>query len=70
MAQFEWEVRGNFGQGWEMVTAAESVTEGRGLLKDYRDNDPEHAYKLVMVRIKKEKVEKYPKFGSGTGGGK
>lgn len=43
-------VQGWYGSGWEDVTAEETYTEGRARLKDYRDNDPQHAHRLIRRR--------------------
>lgn len=47
----EHSVEGNFGQGWEEVTCEETRSEGRSRLREYRENDPEHAYRLVTKRV-------------------
>jgi recombinational DNA repair ATPase RecF len=43
----EYRILGNYGQGWEEVTAAPTYPEARGYLKDYRENDPQHGYKMT-----------------------
>ena len=42
-------VQGNYGygQGWEDLTAAETRTEARGYLKDYRENEPGVPHRLI-----------------------
>jgi hypothetical protein len=68
---YEYEVRGNYGQGWEMVTTEASLADGRDQLRVYRENDPTTPYKLSKVRVvKADKPTKYPAFGSGVGAGK
>ena len=37
---YEYEIQGAYGQGWEMVTAAETLAEARQLLRDYNQNEP------------------------------
>lgn len=43
-----WIVQGDYGSGWEDVTAEETHSDGRRALRDYRDNDPRHAYRLIV----------------------
>ena len=52
-----WELQLNYGYGWEEVTCEETRKEGLARLRDYRTNDPQHAYKLVCKRIKIERAE-------------
>jgi hypothetical protein len=49
---YEWEVQGQFGQGWEMVTTEETAKAGREQLRTYRENDTQHPYRLRRVRVK------------------
>ena len=47
----------------------ETRAEAKIQLKCYNENEPQYAHKIVMVRINKPKVaNKFPEFGSGTGG--
>lgn len=48
-----WIVQGNYGQGWEDVTSSESYKEARQDLKDYKENDKNYLYRLILKRIKK-----------------
>lgn len=43
---------GNYGYGWEEVLAEETKKEARERLKEYRENDPQHSYKLTKKRVK------------------
>lgn len=43
-----WIVQGDYGSGWEDVTAEETYGDGRRALRDYRDNDPTHAHRLIV----------------------
>ncbi len=52
----EYEVQGNYGQGWEMVTTETERSEARQRLKEYRDNDP-HPHRLIKKRVKIESIE-------------
>lgn len=47
-------VQGNFGFGWEDVTASLSPQEARTDLKAYRENDPDHAYRIVQRREREQ----------------
>lgn len=49
----EFRIEGNFGQGWEEVTCEETRAAGRVQLRCYRENDPEHAYRLTVARVPK-----------------
>lgn len=44
-----WEVQGNYGQGWECVTAEETRKEARERLKEYRENES-GPFRLVLKR--------------------
>lgn len=48
------DVRGDYGQGYETVTAETSWSEARARLREYRENEPGIAFKLVPVR---ERIE-------------
>jgi hypothetical protein len=48
-----WEVQGNYGHGWECVTAEETRKEARERLKEYRANESV-PFRLVL---KREKVQ-------------
>ena len=43
-AIYEYVVLGNYGQGWEEVTAESTHAEILKRLHEYRANDPQHAY--------------------------
>ena len=49
----EWQVLQNwgYGHGWELATCAETFKEGKSLLRDYRENQPECPVKLVCKRV-------------------
>lgn len=48
-----WEVQGNYGQGWECVTAEETRKEAKERLKEYRENEG-GPFRLVL---KRERIE-------------
>lgn len=47
-------VQGNYGQGWEDVTASLDYREARNDLKAYRKNCPEYAHRLIKRRVKRD----------------
>jgi len=47
----EYQVLGNYGEGWEEVITEETRTEALARLKEYRENEPEYAHKLKVVRF-------------------
>jgi hypothetical protein len=48
----EYTVEGNYGCGWEEVTAEDNYHDARQRLREYRLNDPYHCYRLQIKRIK------------------
>lgn len=48
------DVRGNYGHGFETVTAETTWSEARARLREYRENEPGIAFKLVHTR---ERIE-------------
>jgi len=49
-----WDVRGDYGHGYETVTAETSREEAKTRLREYRENEPGVAFKLVKTR---ERIE-------------
>ena len=47
----EYEVQGNYGQGWECVTTEETRKAAREQLKCYNDNEP-YPHRIVKKRVK------------------
>lgn len=45
-----YDVQGNYGQGWETVTAEETREEAREQLKTYRDNEPGVPFRIRRVK--------------------
>jgi len=43
-------IQGNYGYGWEDLTAAETYFEARGYLKDYRENEPNTSTRMIERR--------------------
>ncbi|MBE3036952.1 MAG: hypothetical protein IMZ70_07740 [Candidatus Atribacteria bacterium] len=48
----EYTVQGNYGQGWEDVTAEDNRKEARIRLQEYRENEPQYAHRLITRRVK------------------
>lgn len=46
------EIQGNFGQGWECVTAEETRKDAGVQLRCYRENDTKYSYRIVKKREK------------------
>ena len=46
----EWEIRGNYGHGWEAVYTASSKEEARQILADYRENERGISFIVKAVR--------------------
>lgn len=44
-------VQGNYGAGWEDVTAEDSWQECRARLREYRENEPHYAHRSVRRRV-------------------
>lgn len=52
----EYTIQGDYGYGWEDLTASDSRKLARDDLKAYRANEPGNAFRMVTRRIPK----KYP----------
>jgi hypothetical protein len=50
----EYEIEGNYGYGWEVVTTEETYREAREQLKCYRENEPQYAHRLRVRRVRNE----------------
>ena len=48
----EWEIWGDYGQGWEYCTGADNYKEARTLLFQYREEMPKYPHNLVKRRVK------------------
>ena len=51
MKLYEWELLGNYGSGWDLLTTADSRREILQLEKDYQLNDPTTPLKIKSVRV-------------------
>lgn len=47
-------LQGNYGQGWEDLSAYESDREARSDLKEYRVAEPEFSHRIVQRRVKRD----------------
>lgn len=47
-------VQGNYGQGWEDVTAETERSEARARLREYRENEPQYSHRLIRRRERRE----------------
>lgn len=51
-----WTVQGNYGQGWEDVTAEDTRKECKERLKEYRENEPMYPHRMIVKRVRIEQV--------------
>ena len=47
MAAYEYEIQGNYGYGWDLLTTEETLSEARAQLSTYRANES------IPLRIKR-----------------
>ena len=45
-----WVIEGNYGYGWEEVTAEDSYKDARENMRLYRENEPEYPHRLRCTR--------------------
>lgn len=50
----EYNIQGNYGYGYEDVTAETTYSEAKTRLKEYRENEPQYAHRIIKRRIKIE----------------
>jgi len=50
----EYEIQGNYGQGFECVTTEETRAAAKEQLKTYRENEPQYSHRIVKKRVKIE----------------
>jgi hypothetical protein len=48
----EYEIQGNYGQGFECVTTEEKYSAAREQLKTYRENESQYYHRIVKRRVK------------------
>lgn len=51
MADVEYEIQGNYGHGWEMVTTEATKPAAREQLATYRENEPGTAFRIKSVPV-------------------
>lgn len=44
-------VQGNYGKGWEDVTADEDVIKAKILLREYNENERQYPHRLITRRV-------------------
>jgi hypothetical protein len=49
----EYEVQGNYGQGFECVTTEELYREAKNRLREYNENEPQYTHKIIKRRVPK-----------------
>ncbi len=54
LTQDEYIVQGNYGQGWEDLTAENTYKEIKDRLKEYNENEREYPHRWIKRRIKIE----------------
>ena len=47
----EFEIQGDYGQGWEMVTVETTRALARDQIKNYRENEPEKTFRIIKKRV-------------------
>lgn len=47
----EWIVEGNYGQGWEEVTAEESRAEAIQRRREYDENEPQYPHRIRLQAV-------------------
>lgn len=52
----EYHVQGNYGgvAGWETVSIEETYAEGKQMLKDYNENEPQYPHRLIKRRVRND----------------
>lgn len=50
MEAYEYEVQGNYGHGWEMVTTEETRAAAVEQRRCYDENEPEYPHRVRRVR--------------------
>lgn len=53
-----WEIQGNYGYGWEMLTQEETRQEAKAQLRCYIQNERNADHRIKHRRIPKDRYEK------------
>lgn len=48
----EYEIQGKYGSAWEIVTTEETKPEARKRLKEYNENEPMYAHRIIRKKLK------------------
>ena len=56
LTQDEYIIQGDYGQGWEDVTAESTRKECKERLKEYRQNEPMYSHRMIVKRVRIEQV--------------
>jgi len=49
----EWQVQGDYGNGWEPILTAENLDDAREQKRCYDENEPDVVHRIKLVRVKK-----------------
>lgn len=52
--QDEFQLHVNYGYGWEHETSESSRKDAKRVQREYRENSPEYATKIIIKRVKRE----------------
>ena len=50
----EWIIQGNYGYGWEDLSAYDNRKDAQEDLRAYRENEPEYPHRLISRREAKQ----------------
>ena len=53
----EWEVQGNYGYGWEMVTTEETRADAKAMLRCYNENEPKYEHRIKKFRRRETEIK-------------
>ena len=46
MKGIEYDIEGNYGYGWELVTCEDTLSEAKQRVEEYRDNEPGISFRI------------------------
>lgn len=49
--RYEWEIQGDYGQGWETVTTESYWLDAKAQLATYRAEEPDYPHRARRVRV-------------------
>jgi 2-keto-3-deoxy-L-rhamnonate aldolase RhmA len=47
---YEYEIQGNYGYGWERLTTEDNPFNAKAMLDCYNTNEPQYAHRMVRIR--------------------